>query len=629
RGSRSTITTPTGTESLTFDAYEQLAQDGDATYTYDAQARLTKRNGQPGFAYDGPTNNLVADGPTTFTRGPAGDLISTGNATTAQLAITDQHGDVTATLDPTTKTRTSSTTYDPFGQITTQSGPKPGLGYQGAWTDPTTGQVNMASRWYDPTNGGFDSRDTWTLNPTPSGNANRYAYALADPLNGTDPTGHCVPSWTKSKAVKTTKAVTKRSGWGLAFNIGWEIAWEIVDQTTDASGGGPSSGGGGPSSGGGGPSGGGGGGSNYFDWGAIGSYCPGTCDMTMGYTPPPGAPPPTSTVPPSTTTPPRWIPPRTKYPTRNTPKTISKPKPRPKTPVKPKPKPHVPTAPKSRSLTPSTAARDPMVAILDSVLAGVRVLESIQSLTGQGGAFSSSDHAVVPGTELTLNDAKSLDHLQSLFPEAVVPYPFAGIDYGLSGVDPSAKNPGNSCQRDFPARPDEANYYYAPMTRYGPGVNDCRATGAVAVLTNESIRKKEHPEPMWRPSGYDSIRAATMGVNGKHNAANLHLIGNQLGGAHYTLRNFVAGYQNPANNSSMKRLENDIRFKGLKSSQNETIVFGTLPVYGNPAQPAIPTEIHMKAYGSKGYALNCIVYNSPTGNYTCSERSSGGPLYGP
>ncbi|MFD1661849.1 RHS repeat-associated core domain-containing protein [Streptomyces caeni] len=53
-----------------------------------------------------------------------------------------------------------------------------------------TGSGAEASRWYDPSTGGFSSRDTWTLNPVPSINANRYGYGNGDPLTNTDPSGH-------------------------------------------------------------------------------------------------------------------------------------------------------------------------------------------------------------------------------------------------------------------------------------------------------------------------------------------------------------------------------------------------------------------------------------------------------
>ncbi|MGC5032775.1 RHS repeat-associated core domain-containing protein [Micromonospora sp. DT229] len=64
------------------------------------------------------------------------------------------------------------------------------LGYQGGWTDASTGLVNAHSRWYAPTTGSFVSRDTMTLTPNPVAQANRYGYGNASPVNFTDPDGH-------------------------------------------------------------------------------------------------------------------------------------------------------------------------------------------------------------------------------------------------------------------------------------------------------------------------------------------------------------------------------------------------------------------------------------------------------
>jgi hypothetical protein len=43
--------------------------------------------------------------------------------------------------------------YDPFGVVTATTGTGPQLlttGFQGDWTDPETGDVNMGARWYNP-----------------------------------------------------------------------------------------------------------------------------------------------------------------------------------------------------------------------------------------------------------------------------------------------------------------------------------------------------------------------------------------------------------------------------------------------------------------------------------------------
>ncbi|WP_260193248.1 RHS repeat-associated core domain-containing protein [Actinophytocola gossypii] len=113
--------------------------------------------------------------------------------------MSDQHGDVIAGFDPTTPLTqvADSTAYDPFGTPIATTGDQRPIGYQGDYTDPDTGQVNMTARWYDPSTGAFTSRDSVTLPASPSGLANRYAYGLGSPTNYTDPTGHapiyCVP----------------------------------------------------------------------------------------------------------------------------------------------------------------------------------------------------------------------------------------------------------------------------------------------------------------------------------------------------------------------------------------------------------------------------------------------------
>ncbi|MFG2648980.1 RHS repeat-associated core domain-containing protein [Streptomyces sp. NPDC048436] len=117
-------------------------------------------------------------------------MLSSSTGTTKQWALTDQHTDLVAGLTPDGKQVSSSTAYDPFGTETATDGTTPAIGYQSGWTDPDSGDVNMAARWYQPGAGSFNSRDTWLLDAQPSVRGNRYAYAYDGPLNGTDPTGH-------------------------------------------------------------------------------------------------------------------------------------------------------------------------------------------------------------------------------------------------------------------------------------------------------------------------------------------------------------------------------------------------------------------------------------------------------
>ncbi|MFJ9656992.1 LamG-like jellyroll fold domain-containing protein [Streptomyces griseoflavus] len=189
RGTLSSVKKGTDSRALTFDAFERKMTDGASAFGYDSLDRVTT-NGTATFRYDGGSNNLLGDGTTDYSRTPGGALLASTDGTTAQWSLTDQHTDLVAGLSVDGLTVTGSTAYDPFGTKTATEGDMPAVGYQSGWTDPNNGDVNMAARWYQPGTGGFASRDTWLLDASPSAQANRYGYANADPLNGTDPTGH-------------------------------------------------------------------------------------------------------------------------------------------------------------------------------------------------------------------------------------------------------------------------------------------------------------------------------------------------------------------------------------------------------------------------------------------------------
>ncbi|MGW2372134.1 LamG-like jellyroll fold domain-containing protein [Kitasatospora sp. NPDC001683] len=191
RGTLAAVTTAGKDDTLAYDAFGRLITEGTTSYTYDGLDRVTSRNAAR-FSYDGGSNNLTGDGTWTYARDTAGNLLGAGNGTSSVRLRTDKHTDVTATLDNNGTTVTGTTTYDPFGKPTATSGTGTSLGYQSGWTDPATGDVNMAARWYRPGTGGFTSRDSYLLSPSPSAQANRYTYGNASPLNGTDPSGHCL-----------------------------------------------------------------------------------------------------------------------------------------------------------------------------------------------------------------------------------------------------------------------------------------------------------------------------------------------------------------------------------------------------------------------------------------------------
>lgn len=190
RGTLASITGTAGTRTVQFDAFDRMVADGGQTYAYDSLDRVASRGGRA-FSYAGLANDVVSDGARLTSRLPDGGPLSDraiGSTATAKLLYADRHGDVTGRYRGFDSYGTRG--YDPFGSVTAASGEAPSLGFQGEWTDPATGAVNMYARWYTPTAGTFTTRDSFDADPLPSAAANNYSYAAADPLGNIDPTGH-------------------------------------------------------------------------------------------------------------------------------------------------------------------------------------------------------------------------------------------------------------------------------------------------------------------------------------------------------------------------------------------------------------------------------------------------------
>ena len=80
----------------------------------------------------------------------------------------------------------ASRDYDGYGNPTVTGGTaRTPFGYSGEYTDSESGLVYPLPRYYDPPTQQFLSRDT-LLTQLP------YAYVNGNPLNFTDPSGHCL-----------------------------------------------------------------------------------------------------------------------------------------------------------------------------------------------------------------------------------------------------------------------------------------------------------------------------------------------------------------------------------------------------------------------------------------------------
>ncbi|MCP4304188.1 MAG: RHS repeat-associated core domain-containing protein [bacterium] len=82
-------------------------------------------------------------------------------------------------------TEVGSYTYDPYGQLTNQTGTAATrFGYAGEYTDTETGFQYLRARYYDPTTGVFLTKD-----PLAASTSEPFGYVAGNPLNTSDPLG--------------------------------------------------------------------------------------------------------------------------------------------------------------------------------------------------------------------------------------------------------------------------------------------------------------------------------------------------------------------------------------------------------------------------------------------------------
>ncbi|GGL01195.1 RHS repeat-associated core domain-containing protein [Mangrovihabitans endophyticus] len=217
RGTMSGRTSSGLTDTYDFDAFDRLIGAEGQTYVYDGLNRVINRNGTL-FSYAGTEQDPVGDGIEKFARGPDGELLAVEDQTdNTRITVSDEHDDVVAAFDADGDLNAldGSTAFDPYGQRIAESGDQSRVGYQGDWTDPDTGQVDMGARWYEPDTGGFTSRDTVGYNGGDSILANKYTYGAGDPLANTDPSGNW-PScgWCKRQLSKVWHKAQSAYNWG-------------------------------------------------------------------------------------------------------------------------------------------------------------------------------------------------------------------------------------------------------------------------------------------------------------------------------------------------------------------------------------------------------------------------------
>jgi RHS repeat-associated protein len=187
-----------GSSTFDYDAAHRLIESTvagttvAATYDGDGVRISTQVDSDPATTYLNDVGGLpvvLDDGTSRLVWGPAG-LAWTVSGTEVEVPLADRLGSVRTVTDESGAVVATART-DEYGVPTVATGsPANAYGFTGEPVDPT-GLVHLRARSYDPDLGRFTSRDTWPGAATASQAQNRYAYLANDPLNGTDPSGHC------------------------------------------------------------------------------------------------------------------------------------------------------------------------------------------------------------------------------------------------------------------------------------------------------------------------------------------------------------------------------------------------------------------------------------------------------
>ena len=128
-----------------------------------------------------PTTTAVAAGNWSMSNWPMATSTTTFSAA---------WGSVVGLTDPSGTQLVDTYSYDPTGNILTQTGTVPNnWQYAGGYFNQNTGLTKFGTRYYDPTLGGWPQQDPVAGSLDNPDSLNRYLYAKDNPVNFTDPSG--------------------------------------------------------------------------------------------------------------------------------------------------------------------------------------------------------------------------------------------------------------------------------------------------------------------------------------------------------------------------------------------------------------------------------------------------------
>lgn len=191
---RNGVVTTNGTQSYAWDGDNRLlsvAITGGATtsFTYGPDGeRVKKVSGSVSTVYFGSDIELSGG---VWTKYPIPDAVIIGSGgSAANTWLTRDHSQSIRLRFGSTGTLTEASFYRPYGELVSVSTPiSTTKKYIGERQDAETGLLYLHARYMDPMLGRFISPDWWDTT-LPEVGTNRYAYALNDPVNKSDPNGH-------------------------------------------------------------------------------------------------------------------------------------------------------------------------------------------------------------------------------------------------------------------------------------------------------------------------------------------------------------------------------------------------------------------------------------------------------
>jgi RHS repeat-associated protein len=116
--------------------------------------------------------------------------------------------------------------YSPWGALGTSTGEQGLFGFQGDYTDGSTGQVDMSARWYEPGLGRFSSRDVLFGDPMNPTSLNQFVYGADAPITFTDPAGMLPVAGDGSRREQSDAELYSQRTSGRTWEQSWTESYE-------------------------------------------------------------------------------------------------------------------------------------------------------------------------------------------------------------------------------------------------------------------------------------------------------------------------------------------------------------------------------------------------------------------